>query len=316
VTYKVVFGRSYVRLVGARKDGPGRISTEGAPGIKFVVGNLDDSELGEHPVLVVLTYPGRDELGEDTWRKYVPNDRVLNSHIDEFLGEWERKWGLVQGVMIKEFQRRGAPHVNWFARWPDAAGGYEEARVASVRAGRKSGHRYLPLGEQVVPAKGELGYWARTAWAVVVTGNDGSKVARAHHVNGVNFRVWSFSERAYEFRDPFMVLWYLARDVGKESQKTAPKGFGPVKPWWRAYGMTVSDPVVEEVEYAVFQKLKGRLQNWQVAHGQKVSEHDRPWKGTTAWGLGAEEGVRMLMEVEAEFDAEFAVNLARIDDPF
>ena len=55
--------------------------------------------------MCTLTYPG-------DWAAFCPADVVLNRHIAEIVALWRAKWGEPVGLFGKEFQDRGAPHVN------------------------------------------------------------------------------------------------------------------------------------------------------------------------------------------------------------
>jgi hypothetical protein len=98
---------------------------EGVRGIRYGVAELDLSKLGERAVMVVLTYPGE-------WWRFCRDDGELNRQIGALLAAWGKKWGDPVGFWVKEFQDRGAPHVNLYAGWPDAAGGYEEVRERTL----------------------------------------------------------------------------------------------------------------------------------------------------------------------------------------
>src|SRR5437867_2662057 len=56
--------------------------------------------LGLRPVLITLTFPGKD------WRTWVPNGRVLENLRKAFERQWVRKWGEPMiGFWVKEFQK-------------------------------------------------------------------------------------------------------------------------------------------------------------------------------------------------------------------
>ncbi|HTW10405.1 MAG TPA: hypothetical protein VME46_23070, partial [Acidimicrobiales bacterium] len=263
--FRVVFGSGYVQVAS------GRLVREGVRGIRYGVAELDLSKLGERAVMIVLTYPGGD------WRRWCSDDGGLDRQIAAFLAAWRAKWGEPVGFWCKEFQQRGAPHVNLYVGWPEAAGGYAEVRHRTLWVKKRS----AAVGErrardEVAAVTGELGLWARTAWAKVVTGNNMTAVARAHHGHGVDMRVSWWTDRAHEFHDRAQVAWYIAREVGKEHQKAAPKGWGRVTPWWAPLGGLMPDRFEEEVSYIVWGRMRDRLLKYCVERKQRL-----PWD---TWG--------------------------------
>jgi len=290
--YRLALGLNYVRLYLGR-SGSGVLRGEGVRGIRYGVLGLDLGELGERPVKCFFTYP-------EDWRSYCATDVQFNRQWDLFLGKWRQRWGEPVGYWVKEFQNRGAPHMNWVAQWPETADGYEELRARTLRLAKAEGGGdiYRARGTKELLA-GDFGWWIRTAWAEVVTGNDGSSEARKHQARGVECRVNYWSERAEEFADRARVAWYVARDIGKERQKTAPEGWGRVRPWWGAVNMRSEPATVEEVSYFVFVRLRSRLEAWCLGNGVTVP-NVLSLAGITAPGMRGEEGVALLVEVEEE----------------
>jgi hypothetical protein len=285
MSFRVVFGYGYVQVAS------GRLVREGVRGIRYGVAELDLPKLGERAVMIVLTYPG-------DWRKWCPTDRELNRQVGAFLERWAAKWGPPVGFWVKEFQERGAPHVNLYVGWPDGAGGYEDvlARTKWVwQRGQSVGGRQARDEEQGL--SGELGWWLRGAWSGIVTGNDGSAVARAHHAKGVRARVSFTSDKAQELHDRAGVAWYIAREVGKGRQKQPPQGWGRVRPWWAPLGLEC-ERVEEEVSYVVWGRVRDRLMKYCSEHHQGLPWN--AWGGVTAWGMGSEEGLRVLVEAEED----------------
>ena len=124
-TYRLALGLNYVRLYLGR-SGAGELRGEGVRGIRYGVLGLELGELGERPVKCFFTYP-------EDWRSYCSTDAQFNRQWGLFLGKWRERWGEPVGYWVKEFQDRGAPHMNWVARWPETAEGYEELRVRTLR---------------------------------------------------------------------------------------------------------------------------------------------------------------------------------------
>lgn len=295
----MALGLNYVRLYFGRSAG-GELRGEGARGIRYGVLGLDLGELGDRTVKCFFTYP-RD------WRSYCGTDKQFNAQWQGLLSKWREVWGEPVGYWVKEFQPRldqpeqfrDAPHMNWVARWPEGAGGYEQllARTKRLGVAEKGGDVHGARGTYEL-LTGQFGWWLRTAWAEVVTGNDGSEEAKKHQARGVEARVNWYSERWAEIADRARVGWYLARDVGKQAQKRAPKGWGRVRPWWGAVNMKTHEPVVEQVSYVVFVRLRSLLEKWCVEHGDPVP-YRAELGGITAPGMTAEEGLGLLVEVEA-----------------
>ena len=105
--------------------------------------------------------------------------------------------------------------------WPEGAGGYEAVR----KRGAWLAHRSREVGarqahDEVRAVSGQFGWWLRSAWSSVVTGNDGSAVAKLHHGRGVDVKVSFWTDKAAELRDRPRIVWYVAREVGKKYQKT------------------------------------------------------------------------------------------------
>ena len=70
------------------------------------------ANLGGRLAMVTLTYPG-------DWRAVVPRPDVLKRHLDAFAKRWRRAFGQpLSAVWVREFQRRGAPHVHMLAVVP------------------------------------------------------------------------------------------------------------------------------------------------------------------------------------------------------
>jgi hypothetical protein len=290
--FRLVFGFGYVQAAS------GRLVREGVRGIRYGVGELDLSKLGERAVMVVLTYPGE-------WWKFCPDDRELNRQIGALLAVWGKKWGDPVGFWVKEFQDRGAPHVNLYVGWPDGAGGYEEARERTLwleRRKRVVGGRQAR--DEVEPVSGEFGWWLRTAWARVVTGNNMTAVAKAHHARGCDVRVSFWTDKAEEMHDRAQVAWYIAREVGKKYQKTPPVVWGRVRPWWAPLGLE-REAFEQQMAEDVWHAMSGRLAKYCAEHDQAL-----PWKnrggGVTAWGMSADEGLRLLAEVEGPSGGELS----------
>lgn len=285
--FRVVFGYGYVQVAS------GRLVREGVRGIRYGVAELDLSKLGERALMIVLTYPGGD------WRRWCKNDTELDQHIEAFLAKWRAKFEEPVGFWCKEFQERGAPHVNLYVGWPEGVGGYEEVRQRTLQLKRRArdvGERRAH--DEIRAVTGELGLWARTAWAKIVTGNNMTAVARAHHGHGVDMRVSWWTDRAQEFHDRAQVAWYIAREVGKEHQKRPPEGWGRVTPWWAPLGGLEPERFEEEVSYIVWGRVRDRLVKYRAEHKQGLPWNT--WGGVTAWGMSAEEGLRLLGEAEAD----------------
>ena len=104
----------------------------------------------------------------------------------------------------------------------------------------------------------------------------------------------------------------MARDVGKERQKTAPEGWGRVRPWWGTLNMRSEPPAVEDVSYLVFVRLRSRLEAWCIGNGVPVpnvlSFAGHNCAGV-AWGGGGGGGGAVGRSGEAEVASE-AVSLA------
>ena len=300
-TYHVVLGLYYVRLYFGR-SGSGEIRGEGARGIKYGVLGLDLDELGDRTVKCFFTYPL-------DWRAYCRTDRVWDWQWKAFLNKWRERWGEPVGYWVKEFQERagqapqyqGAPHMNWVAKWPEGAKGYGQllARTLRIARAESRGDVYGARATREL-MRGEFGWWLRTAWAEVVTGNDGSEEAKKHQARGVECRVNYWSEKQAEMADRAQVAWYVARDVGKERQKTAPQGFGRVRPWWGAQNMRWEDPLVLEVPYLVYVRLWERLAKWCEERGVPVPDRGPVFGGITAPMMRGEEGALLLAVVESE----------------
>jgi hypothetical protein len=145
---------------------------------------------------------------------------------------------------------------------------------------------------------GELGWWARTTWANIVTGNDGSKVAMNHHGRGVELRAKIWSDRQAEFGDPASLAWYLARDLGKGRQKTPPKGFGRVRPWWEYEDMKAPEPIVEQIDYLTFKRMFLRMEAWNRTNELPIPRR-MDFGGITSPMMRGEEGLRWLIEIES-----------------
>jgi hypothetical protein len=158
--------------------------------------------------------------------------------------------------------------------------------------------------DEAPAVSGELGLWLRTAWAKVVTGNHMTRESKDHHGRGVDMRVSFYTEKAYELQGRAEVAWYIAREVGKKYQKTPPKPFGPVRPWWAPLGL---EREVFELDVAedVWHAMSGRLTKYRAEHDQAL-----PWKnrggGVTAWGMSAEEGLQLVAEVEGPSGGELS----------
>lgn len=203
-------------------------------------------------------------------------------------------------MWVKEFQDRGAPHVNLYVGWPEGAGGYEELRERTIWLWlnrRDDGGRWAR--DNVGALAGELGYWARSAWAKVVTGNNMTAVAKRHHGRGVDARVSYTSDKAEELHERSDLVWYVAREVGKKYQKTPPEGWGRVRPWWAPLGL--EREVFElDVSENVWHAMSGWLEKYSKEHdlGLGSERWKNRWGAATAWGMSADEGLRLLAEVE------------------
>jgi hypothetical protein len=257
------------------------------------------------PVLVVLTYPGE-------WREYCQDDRELRRHLEALFDRWARRWG-EEPVCLwgKEFQGRGAPHVNLVVGLP---AGVSDADYAGLR--RRSGRLFTEYqafgkggsGKRWEPVEGEFGWWLRTAWAEIVTGNvKGDGAARRHHVHGVTVRVRFDAERGAGVEHALRMALYVARDLGKEGQKVAPVEFGPVRRWWgyRGKGFAPREEcwwVPEEVAVRVRKRvvrcvalglLRERGPDAARQYRERVGRYGA--QGAWTWRLGEEEGMRLLL---------------------
>lgn len=255
------------------------------------------------PVLITLTYPG------GTWRDYVANDQVWGAHRDRLFKRWERRWGEpVKGVWVKEFQRRGAPHLHVVASLP-AAVSDEDYGGLQARSKRLFGvHNTFgkpAAGEVWRAVEGEFGRWLRTQWSEVVTGNVlTDRASRRHHARGVTLRV-RFDHGEGELENRVRMIGYLLGEFGKTDQKQAPGDFGGVRQWWGYRGPGFKPEwsefvLSESVGWRVRRRLirwvaveVGRRSGWQVARSYRANL-ERYKQGVEARGLSEEDGLRVL----------------------
>lgn len=263
------------------------------------------------PVLIVLSYPGK-------WRRYVANDAEWGRHRDLLFKRWAREWGEpFAGVWGKEFQprllrpveERGAPHTNLVCGLPAGVSAEDyEGLAARTRRMFVDYHEFGKRGAGEVwrAPEGEFAWSLRTVWAEIVTGNvHGDLTTRRHHIHGVTIRV-RFDHGEGELENRLRMAMYVARDLGKEAQKTAPAGFGGVRQWWgyRGPGFAPEEESDWLLSDAVALRVRRRMIRWAALRvgGRKGWDAARAYRekmerykqGVDPWDLRPEEFMAFL----------------------
>ena len=225
--------------------------------MRFEYGALPWEMLGRRPVMITLTYPGKD------WELWVEDARELDRHREAFRSRWTRRFGSPIGVWVTEFQKRGAPHLHMYMALPDAVSegeyiGLQKRTMERRRLERDMG-RYAARGQMRAP-KGEFSMWLRTAWWEIV--GSGS---RNHHGRGVDIATAFFSDRAEAEANRIRVADYFWRESGKWQQKRPPEGFGGLRFYGRWGGNQGFKPIVTEaqVDERTGLELRRVLLRWQ-----------------------------------------------------
>lgn len=251
------------------------------------------------PALISLTYPG-------DWRRWVRDGRQLERHRTTFRRRWQRRWEKpLVGVWVKEFQRRGAPHLHLYVGLPDAVSEEEIARLRrraiegkwlEGQYGSYGGRSRVRWGRW----EGDFVPWLRTTWAEIV-GTQG--ITRDHHGRGVDVRVFFFTDAEERTRNRDRVAQYLAAEASKWQQKAPPEGFRHVGRYWGVWGRSQGfRPDVETVEldHRVGYEMQLRLARWVrlklLAQGRTLEGFDRrrDGDGVTALGLTRADYERLL----------------------
>ena len=188
--------------------------------------------LGPRMVMITLTLPS-------DWRRYTPDGRASERQRRLFVDRFEYRWGPMVGVWVKEFQKRGAPHLHFWVGLPDsvAEGDYEGLRARSElrrRIAREAGTARARAAVGRIGGRygGDFGDWLRLKWAEIVTGNtDGS-----HFNRGVDVEPCFWTEDAIGKADLGVVQEYFWRESVKKAQKAPPQGYGAVGRYWGVIG--------------------------------------------------------------------------------
>lgn len=285
---------------GYAGPGSGRMSRQSRARLNRTVLSLDLGMLGDRPAMITLTEPGRD------WEVWCPSMREFERQRRAFVKRYERRFGPMKAVWVKEAQRRGAPHLHFLTGLPDDLepelyrqlqerttlvsalqmkhGTYRgRAMAPPVGFGARSGSNY----------GGWYGMWLRRAWSEIVTGGQDSD----HYVRGVDIRVCFFNDEASVSISRVRLADYLRREMGKWHQKQFPEWFvaGGNPRYWGLEGREVgfeprSD--IEQVDELVAVELRSRLRRWIVLRA-RASGATSPaflrsanlWDGLTAYGL-------------------------------
>ena len=237
------------------------MSRDAVQSLRRLFGSLPWETLGERALLVTLLSPS-------DWRRWVWNGDVWEAQRRAFENRWERRWGPLLGVWVKEFQERGAPHLHLYVQCPAAVSdeAYEVLRERTERRRRLESVQGRRARAGIEAVSGDFGWWARTAWAEVVTGGGGAHKTRLHHARGVDVATmdWQGSKATEERR--LRAVDYLMAEVGKAYQKRAPDGFDLCgRRWSGRWGRNVGFHPQEEcvqVPTTVYVRLERVLCRW------------------------------------------------------
>lgn len=302
------------------------MSARAASRMRVSLAALPIDMLGERPLFIAFTVPRE-------WRRWVPDVTVWESMRRQMVKRWERRWGRLVGIWVREFQSTGAPHMHWYV--PTPAGVSEREYQGLVRrtlivrglveefgAEGKGSTPTIGLQSRGRWASQDFGggfaMWLRRAWSEIVTnGSHGM-----HYARGVDVRTSYWSDGAAKATDKRRVLAYMAGEMGKPSQKRVPYGFGSMTHFYGLFGRSLGfRPRFElvPVEEAVGLALADEIEQW-VRH--RIAKHNTPERaaeifarrdrrqdhhGIEALGLFGEELDRLIAR------ARERVELARVD---
>ncbi len=296
---------------GRRRRGELPLQPRQRRNMRWVFGALPWDRLGDRAVLITLTYPGKWAEWLKDSRKYEPRTQaqMFERHRKNFADAWRDRWGSLEGVWVKEFQRSGRPHLHLYVGLPEqvSADDFEGFRERTVlgkaleeESGKYQGRRRCPcIGETY---GGESAKWLLHAWSTVVgtvgTGDD-------HEKRGVDVRVCFYSDAAAE-TDRVKVARYFFRESSKLGQKQAPKDFGAVGRYWGVWGgaggfapvedrFSVADEVAYELDRRMTFLVRWRVGTWARRRGDVVPvDLHRPGTGCTLYELTPDEQARLL----------------------
>jgi hypothetical protein len=245
-------------------------------------------QLGRRPAMVTLTYPAN-------WRAVAASGDAVRRHVEAFKERWRRRWGEgLRGVWVREFQKRGAPHMHLYVALPEAVSDDEyqalvrrtiRARLLTRELGSYQARRRSGLLE------GDFGRWLLAAWSGVVKSGD-----PRHARFGADVAPFFWGATVNEAADG-RVNWgrvadYLWRESGKWGQKQVPEEFTSPGRSWGRWGVEVT-ATEAELDRTTAMELRRLLRSLWRSRGMKLPRI-RGLDGLTVFGVDRDVALRLL----------------------